>query len=91
MKVPALELSTSAATLRGLSEEVAESLGDPCFGLTLAKAVPKGSYGVAEFLIKSVPTLRMGFENVVRFSGLLAPDQTFSFIEEGSRSTTCRR
>ena len=84
--VPLPQWSTPAATLRGLSDELAEKLNDPSLGLTLAKLLARGSYGVAEFLIRSVPTLRMAFENVVRFSGLIAPDQTFAFVEEGDEA-----
>ena len=80
-KVMKRELTTSAATLRGLSNDVAEQLSDPGFAVALAAAVPKGSYGVAEFLIRSSPTHRSASENLVRFSGLLGRHQTFTFVE----------
>lgn len=75
------ELVTPLTVLRALSEELAEALHDEAFGVTLAESVPKGAYGVAEFLIRSVSTLRQALENLVRFNALLAPSQTFRFEE----------
>lgn len=76
-----LELITPISTLRELADDIATRLGDQHLGISMASWVPRGSYGVAEFLIHSTPTMRGVFENVVRFSACLAPNQTFTFVE----------
>lgn len=80
-KLSKMELVTTPATLRGVSEDLALALGDPAFGLTLAAGVPRGTYGVAEFLIRSAPTLRLAFENLIRFNQLVTSTQTYSLVE----------
>jgi hypothetical protein len=76
-----IELTLPANRLKALLDDVGEKLSLPHLGLELAKALPKGSYGVAEFLIRSVPTVRGLLENLVRFNSLLAPHQVFRFEE----------
>jgi len=75
-------LVTPLPTPGALAGELADTLREPHLGLALAEAVPKGAYGVAEFLIRAVPTLREAFENLARYNGLIAPSQTFHFVEE---------
>lgn len=72
-------LTTALATPAALADEVAAALGEAHLGLKLAEAVPKGAYGVAEFLVRSVPTLRDAFENFARYNAIIAPGQTFQF------------
>ncbi len=77
-----LELTTPVSTIRDLSEDLATQLSDPHIGISVAAWVPRGAYGVAEFLIHSTPQMRGVWENVVRFSACLAPNQTFVFLEK---------
>ncbi len=74
-------LTTSLSVLPALADAVAAQLGDPHLGLTMAEAVPRGAYGVAEFLVRSGPTMRHAFENTARFNAIMAPGQTFKFEE----------
>ncbi|MCU0699032.1 MAG: AraC family transcriptional regulator [Myxococcaceae bacterium] len=76
-----LELTLPAQRLKGLVDDVADTLRLPHLGLELARALPKGSYGVAEFLMRSAATVRGACENLVRFNSLLAPHQSFRFDE----------
>ncbi len=76
-----IELTTPLSTMRALAEDIAAQLADEHLGLSLAAWLPRGAYGVVEFLIHSTPTMRGVFENVVRFSACLAPNQTFTFHE----------
>jgi AraC-like DNA-binding protein len=76
-------LVTPLATPAALADELAQALGDVHLGLGLADAVPKGAYGVGEFLVRAVPTLREAFENFARYNAIIAPGQTFRFVEEG--------
>ncbi|MFO0600222.1 MAG: AraC family transcriptional regulator ligand-binding domain-containing protein [Myxococcaceae bacterium] len=72
-------LTTPASTIALLSEDLAVALNDPHVGLQMAAWLPRGFYGVAEFLMRAGPTLRQSFENLIRFTGILAPNQSFSF------------
>ncbi len=74
------ELTFPAPKLKALIDEVAETLGAPHLGLDLARDVRVGTYGVAEFLIRSAATVREACENVVRFNALMAPGQEFRFV-----------
>jgi AraC-like DNA-binding protein len=76
-----LEVTLPASRLKGLVDDVAERLALPHLGLDLAKSLPKGAYGVAEFLMRSAATVRGACENLVRFNSLLAPQQAFRFVE----------
>lgn len=81
---PAKALLTTRVSVPGqLMALVADQLQDVHAGLALSEFVPKGAYGVAEFLVRATPTLRPAFENLVRFNGLTAPSQTFRFEVEG--------
>ncbi len=81
-----MEVTTLAELARGLANELSEQLKDPNLGLTLAASVPRGSYGVAEFLIRSAPTVRSACENLVRFNSLIAPTQTFALVLTGAEA-----
>ena len=75
------ELVTPPSVLKELSEDLAAALHDDGFGVSLAQFVPRGAYGVAEFLARSASTLRQAIQNVVRFNTLIAPSQTFRLEE----------
>jgi AraC-like DNA-binding protein len=74
-----LVMTTSVSVPVDLMELLSTQLNDPHVGLAFAQAVPKGAYGVAEFLVRAAPTLQPAFENFTRFNGLIAPSQTFKF------------
>ncbi|MCA2978728.1 MAG: AraC family transcriptional regulator ligand-binding domain-containing protein, partial [Myxococcaceae bacterium] len=76
-----LEVTLPADRLRALLDDLADALGLPHLGLELAASRPRGGYGVTEFLVRSVGTVRGACENLIRFSALLAPSQTFRFTE----------
>lgn len=82
-KVP---ITTPISVLPAITEDVATALGDPHLGLELSPFVPRGAYGVAEFLMRAGPTLRDSFDNLVRFNGILAPGQAFKFEEAGGEA-----
>jgi AraC-like DNA-binding protein len=78
---------TSVSVVTGLMAELAQRLGDPHVGLSMAEAVPRGTYGVAEFLIYASDQLRVCFTNLSRYSSIFAPGQSFRYEEtsEGGR------
>jgi AraC-like DNA-binding protein len=79
-------LTTAVSVLPALADTLAAQLSDPHVGLAIAEAVPRGAYGVGEFLIRSGPTLRSAFENTARFNAIMAPSQTFRFEESGDEA-----
>lgn len=81
-----IEVTLSTTKLKGLLDDLSVRLKAPHFGLELARSLQLGSYGVAEFLIRSAPTTRGACENLVRFNSLMAPDQTFRFEETSSEA-----
>ena len=54
-------------------------LGDDLFGITLAQRNPAGSYGVAEFLVRSAPDLEVALQMVSKAAALVNPSLQFSY------------
>lgn len=79
-----LHLTTPVSVVPAIADEVAAALKDPHLGLSLSDWLPRGAYGVAEFLTRVGPTLRHSFENFTRFNAIVAPSQSFRFeVVEG--------
>lgn len=76
-----VNVTVPMSTLPALADDLALALNDPHIGLSLSAWMPKGAYGVAEFLARAGPTMRNSFENMKRFSAILSPSQTFHFGE----------
>lgn len=76
-----VELTLPTQRLKDLLDDVAKALNDKHLGLNLARSLPRGAYGVAEFLVRSAPTVQEAVDNLVRFNGLLAPNQQFVFTQ----------
>ncbi|MGV3622575.1 MAG: helix-turn-helix domain-containing protein [Archangium sp.] len=76
-----VNITVPTSTLAGLADDLAAELKDEHLGLSLSAWLPKGVYGVAEFLTRAGPTMRTSFENMKRFSAILSPGQTFHFGE----------
>ncbi|MEJ7602292.1 MAG: AraC family transcriptional regulator ligand-binding domain-containing protein [Kofleriaceae bacterium] len=53
----------------------------PLFGLELAATLPGGAYGVAEFLVRSAPTVEAGIRVLCEFAALINPSGRFRFVE----------
>ena len=81
--------TTPISMLPALTDEVAAALNDSHVGLALSEWLPRGSYGVSEFLMRAGPTLRQTFENLCRFNGIFAPGQLYRFeeVEDEARIT----
>ncbi len=73
--------TTPISVLPAVADEVAAALNDSHVGLALSEWLPRGAYGVAEFLMRAGPTVRHSFENFSRFNAIIAPGQTFRFEE----------
>lgn len=72
---------TAVSVVASLMDGLSEALGDPHVGLSMSEALPRGTYGVGEFLIYASEQLRVSFDNLSRYSSILAPGQTFRYEE----------
>lgn len=63
----------SLADLNALLADAAKLSGDPLFGLHAALAMPRGSYGLLEFALRSAPTGLVALEQLARFGPLINP------------------
>jgi AraC-like DNA-binding protein len=68
-KQPAVAVTPSV--LRALCDDVAEQLDDPNFGLHVALDPHRGTYGVAEFALRSAPTVREALGRAIRYQRLV--------------------
>ncbi len=85
------ELTLPASQLIAFVDELAERVGDPHLGLAVAQATPRGAYGVAEFMIRTAPTLKDACLNFARFSALISPEHFFFFEQDGQAASVQQR
>ena len=67
------EVTAPLARVQALMELAASALGTELFGIELAGAMPTGSYGVAEFLVRSAPTIGDSLRWLCELSSLINP------------------
>jgi AraC-like DNA-binding protein len=67
------EVTSPLARVQKLMALAADALGTDQFGIQLAGAMPSGSYGVAEFLVRSAPTIGDSLKFLCEFSSLINP------------------
>lgn len=73
-----------AATHLKVWWQIAEMSGDEYIGLHLAESMPRGTFGLREYVIRSAPTLGAALEAVVRFQRLLVSDSNvFKLVMDG--------
>ena len=59
--------------LGAILADAGKLLKDPLFGLHAALAMPRGSYGLMEFGLRSAPTGRVAMEQLAKFGALINP------------------
>lgn len=65
------EITAPLPRIRAFLDAAARALKDDHFGLTLSRAVPKGTYALVEFISRSAATLRESMEALARFGRLI--------------------
>lgn len=75
------EVTLPVDVLRALSDEAATRVGDPFLGLRIACAIPRGGFGLFEFLLRSGSTVRKSFELAIRYSALVDDASEVSMTE----------
>lgn len=70
-EISAPTLRLPVAMVVKIAAEVAEALGDPHLGLTMATTAQRGLYGVVEFAARNSPTVLEAMHRIVRYQNLL--------------------
>jgi AraC-like DNA-binding protein len=73
------EIVVPLRTVHELTDEVAHRLGDPNLGLHIGTSLPRGSYGLIEFIGRNAPTVMAACHRVVRYASLLNETHVFGF------------
>ncbi|MCP3104562.1 AraC family transcriptional regulator [Myxococcus sp. K15C18031901] len=75
------EVSLPLATLHAFLEAAEAFSGDAFLGLHVAQRVPRGNYGLVEYIARASPTLRATFRALARYLALLEPTWRASFTD----------
>ncbi|HEX4514550.1 MAG TPA: AraC family transcriptional regulator ligand-binding domain-containing protein, partial [Polyangiaceae bacterium] len=65
------EVTVTCARAREIGDAIAERAGDPLFGFHAATEMPRGAYGLIEYVVRNTPTVRALIHQLVRFSRLI--------------------
>ena len=75
------EITAPLRRIQHFIAQCASRLEAPLFGLDLAATLPGGAYGVAEFLVRSAPSVEAGIRALCEFAALINPSGRFRFVE----------
>jgi AraC-like DNA-binding protein len=75
------EITAPLPKFRTFMDAAAEGLKDDQFGLTLSRAVPKGTYALVEFIGRSAATLREAMESLARFGRIINAGVDWVFVQ----------
>ncbi len=80
------EVSLPLATLQAFLDAAETLSGDAFLGLHVAQRVPRGNYGLVEYIARASPTVRDTFRALARYMALLEPAwrATFQDAPDGS-------
>lgn len=67
------EITAPLARIQKFIDLAGAALGSELFGLDLAERIPAGAFGVAEFLVRSAPTIEDGLRVITDFATLINP------------------
>jgi AraC-like DNA-binding protein len=79
--------SLPLTTLRALLDAVAAETADPMLGLNLCLRLPRGTYGVLEYSVRSAQTLRQALGLLVRYTSLLNDGMVIELVERNDVAT----
>lgn len=82
------EVSLPLATLHAFLDAAEALSGDTFLGLHVAQRVPRGTYGIVEYIARASPTMRDTFRALARYLALLEPAWQASFDDAGDGSGT---
>jgi AraC-like DNA-binding protein len=76
------EITAPLTRIQAFVDDAARTLGAPLFGLDLAEHVQSGAYGVAEFVVRTSPTVANGLTALAELAPLINPIGQFRFARE---------
>jgi AraC-like DNA-binding protein len=74
------EITAPLARVQAFMTRAAEALETDLFGLQLAESIPSGSYGIAEFLVRSASTMEDALQCLCEFAPLINPIANMRFV-----------
>ena len=74
------EITAPLSRVQDFISRCAIRIEAPLFGLDLAAALPGGAYGVAEFLMRSAPSIGDALRELGEFAALINPSGEFRFV-----------
>lgn len=74
------EITAPLHRVQAFMTRAAEALGTDMFGIQLAEAMPSGSYGIAEFLVRSASTMAEALQFLCEFASLINPIANMRFV-----------
>ena len=78
------EIAIPLTRFHAIGDALADKLGDPMLGLHTAMALPRGAYGLVEFVFRTAPTTREALDRLVRYVPLFNNLLVFSVVTQGS-------
>ena len=79
------EVTVTCARAREVGDAIAERAKDPLFGFHAALDMPRGAYGLIEYVVRNTPTVRALIHQLVRFSRLINAQIVASFDDQTGR------
>ncbi|AGC42526.1 AraC family transcriptional regulator [Myxococcus stipitatus DSM 14675] len=82
------EVSLPLSTLHAFLDAAEALSGDAFLGLHVAQRVPRGNYGLVEYIARASPTVRDTFRALARYMALLEPAWRASFTDDAEGGGT---
>ncbi|MBU8899079.1 AraC family transcriptional regulator [Corallococcus sp. H22C18031201] len=82
------EVRLPLPTLRALLDAAERLSGDAFLGLHVAQGLPRGTYGLVEYIARACSTLRDTFRALARYMALLDPAWTSAYRDLGPQGGT---
>ena len=79
------EVTVTCARAREVGDALAERANDPLFGFHTAIEMPRGAYGLIEYVVRNTPTVRALIHQLVRFSRLINEQLVARFDDQTGR------
>jgi len=77
------EIDVPLAVIHATSNRAEALTGDPTFGLHVVAWLPRGAYGLLEFIVRSARDVREAATRLVRYNAMLNDMATLSFVDDG--------
>ncbi len=78
------EIDVPLAVIHAVSDRAEALTGDPMFGLHVVSWLPRGAYGLLEFIVRSARDVREAATRLVRYNAMLNDMATLSFADDGT-------